>query len=177
MYSSEDRYYHTLQHVQQMLAVLESQQAGMRDYAAAQLAAWFHDIVCDTHNNNNEEQSARFAEGLLRDLGLPQAVISRVAGLILRTQTHCAPDGDTDAQIFLDADLAILGSTEEEYQAYQQAIRKEHAWVPEDTYRSARKGVLQKFLDRERIYYTQELAEKLERQARSNLKKELETLN
>jgi predicted metal-dependent HD superfamily phosphohydrolase len=175
-YSSNGRYYHTLKHIQTMLAVLELQRDKMRDYPAAQLAAWFHDIVYDTHNNDNEEQSARFAEDL-QDLGISQAVIHQVTELILSTKTHCAPDGDTDTQIFLDADLAILGSTEEEYRAYQEAIRKEYAWVPEETYRSARKGVLQEFLDRERIYFTKEIAKKLERQARSNLKRELETLD
>lgn len=176
-YSSEGRYYHTLNHIQAMLAVLESQRSKIQDYVVVQLAAWFHDIIYDTHRNDNEEQSAQFAEHTLRDLGLSQGIVEQVTELILSTQTHCAPNGDTDTQIFLDADLAILGSTKEEYQAYKEAIRKEYAWVPEDTYRSARKSILQKFLDRERIYFTEDIAERLEQPARSNIEKELETLN
>ncbi|BAZ86821.1 hypothetical protein NIES806_30370 [Dolichospermum compactum NIES-806] len=41
-----------------------------------------------------------------------------------------------------------------EYQAYSQAIRQEYAWVSELEYIIGRKQVLERFWQREKIYFT-----------------------
>ena len=72
--------------------------------------------------------------------------------LIRKTKTHDA-GSDTDAQVLLDADLAILGESESVYRTYAEKIRQEYAWVPEPDYRKGRRRVLENFLSRPRIFH------------------------
>jgi predicted metal-dependent HD superfamily phosphohydrolase len=92
--------------------------------------------------------------------------------LIRKTKTHDAGD-DADAQVLIDADLAILGADEPAYRTYAEQIRQEYAWVPEPEYWIGRRRVLQKFLDRPRIYH---ILSHLEAAARHNLAAEIARL-
>ena len=89
--------------------------------------------------------------------------------MILTTKTHDAVD-DPDAQVLLDADLAVLGASEADYRVYAEAIRREYAWVAEADYRVGRRRVLESFLARPRIYH---LLVDLEAPARRNLAAEI----
>ena len=60
-------------------------------------------------------------------------------------------ESNTDCHILLDADLAILGAPALDYDSYAQAIRQEYRWVPEASYRTGRRQVLQAFLQRKRV--------------------------
>src|SRR5208283_3893691 len=124
----------------------------------------------------NEEQSARYATRILGDLAISRDTRATVATLILQTKTHSAADEDIDGQVLLDADLAILGTPEAEYDRYTAAIRQEYSWVSESDYRSGRKAILERFLQRERIYRTASMHQKLEASARRNLQREIEAL-
>ncbi len=175
-YSTVDRFYHTLQHIQQVLETLEALELVALDFSVIQLAAWFHDVIYDPKSQDNEDKSAAYAEVALTELAIPLATIARVKTLILSTKTHQSPPDDIDCQILLDADLAILGAAESEYKAYSMAIRQEYSWVPDGEYRWGRKQVLDKFLQRNRIYYTSELFLALEERARDNLQGEIRDL-
>ena len=110
-------------------------------------------------------------------MGIPINTVECVKNLILNTKNHQAPSTDIDSQILLDADLAILGTSELEYKTYAQGIRQEYAWVADELYRVGRIQILQKFLQRERIYFTPQLFVKLEARARLNLQAEIATLS
>jgi predicted metal-dependent HD superfamily phosphohydrolase len=112
---------------------------------------------------------------VLSHLGLPSEAIQRVAQMILSTKTHQTANDDVDCQILLDADLAVLGAPVARYETYAQAIRQEYNWVPEASYRSARGQVLQTFLGRTRIYWTEPMFVALEEQARENMRREIST--
>lgn len=99
----------------------------IQDLASVQLAAWFHDIVYDTHIRDNEEKSADYAVDMLNTLAIPANTFTKVKNLIMATKNHQAHD--IDSQVLLDADLAILAAESVEYQKYAQAIRQEYAWV------------------------------------------------
>src|SRR5438270_2636886 len=107
-YASPERYYHTLDHLADVLDVI-AEFRGFVQLSVVELAAWFHDVVYDTHAADNEEKSAAWAGVTLGPLGLPPNVIERTQGLILLTKRHKAPADDMAAAILLDADLAILG--------------------------------------------------------------------
>ncbi|HEY9675440.1 MAG TPA: hypothetical protein V6D11_28625 [Waterburya sp.] len=175
-YSSANRVYHNLKHIAQVLAVIDALQCWSVNFTALQFAAWFHDVIYDTQVKDNEEKSAEYAEGVLRQFRLPQAIIAQVKALILITKNHQAPLTDIDSQILIDADLAILGSSELEYREYAQAIRQEYAWVSERKYRIGRTQVLQNFLQRDKIYATEQLFTALEERARQNMLAEVATL-
>jgi predicted metal-dependent HD superfamily phosphohydrolase len=172
-YSSAGRVYHTLNHIQQVLKTIEQMRSLTLNLPNIQIAAWFHDVIYESIAKDNEEKSAEYAEITLNSLKIPKTTIFQVKNLILNTKNHQAPAADIDSQILLDADLAIFGSTDSEYQDYSQAIRQEYSWVSEVEYRFRRKKVLQDFLQRKRIYLTEYLFVKLEKRARQNLQAEI----
>ena len=108
-YAGPGRFYHTLDHVEAVLETVESLGSFARNLNAVKLAVWLHDVIYDSRASDNEERSADFADRLCEKLSIPEGRV--VAYLILKTKTHDAGD-DPDAQVLLDADLAILGSNE-----------------------------------------------------------------
>jgi predicted metal-dependent HD superfamily phosphohydrolase len=162
-YAESSRHYHTLAHIQDVLKCVEDLADHAQNIHAVMLAAWLHDAIYDPQAFDNEELSAAYAEKLCQRLSIPDGPL--VASLILKTKTHEAGD-NLDAQVLLDADLAILGAGESEYRKYAEQIRQEYAWVPEPEYRLGRARVLQRFLARPRIFH---LSENLEEPARRNI--------
>jgi predicted metal-dependent HD superfamily phosphohydrolase len=176
-YSAHGRHYHNLHHVAEVLRLLEHFESNAADYDALRCAAWFHDAIYDTRSNANEDESAALAERALDELGVPAMKVDLVRRIILATKKHEAEGDQPDAGLFLDADLSILGASEETYLAYSEAIRQEYAWVPEPAYREGRAKVLTNFLRRERLFYTEALAQRFEAQARRNLSDEVRRLS
>jgi predicted metal-dependent HD superfamily phosphohydrolase len=170
LYTDPGRHYHTLEHVKEVVSMVEHLGAHTLQLNAVCLAAWLHDVVYDSKASDNEERSAHYAERLCLELGIPEG--PRVADLIRKTKTHKAGE-DVDAQVLLDADLAILGASESVYRVYAQQIRQEYGWVPEPAYRQGRRQVIQSFLTRPRIYY---FLSRLENSARRNLAAEIALL-
>ena len=172
-YTQPDRHYHHLNHIDCVLTTLSRFSNKLQDPIAVSLAAWFHDFVYDAQASDNEAQSARVAKELLTNIGASIGSIDRVQHLILATQGHKVDAHDADLCIFLDADLAILGTDPVRYQAYQQAIRSEYSWVSDAAYQAGRIRVLESFLQRDRLYYTDLLFDELESIARCNLAREI----
>lgn len=175
-YSHPERAYHNLHHVAELLRLLASWPEQFADYAAVRCAVWFHDLIYETRQQDNEEKSAAVAAALLGGLNAPAATVATVRALILATKTHQAAQLSADAALFLDADLSILGAPPELYRQYSAAIRSEYAHVPEALYRQARKEILQGFLNRPQLYRTQQLRARFETQARANIAQELRRL-
>ncbi|HEV7768771.1 MAG TPA: metal-dependent phosphohydrolase [Thermoanaerobaculia bacterium] len=165
-YAEPHRRYHTIEHIRELLALLPD---ASDDVLAA---VWFHDLIYD-RRGANEERSADVAHEALTDLRYPRATVDRVTKMILATRDHDPGDLSGDAILFLDADLAILGSPRTRYRAYADAIRFEYTWVPDDVFRAARDGVLRDFLARTFIYRTDVMRQRFEDQARDNIAWEL----
>ncbi|OUL29197.1 hypothetical protein BV378_06175 [Nostoc sp. RF31YmG] len=176
-YSSLGRYYHTLKHIHHVLSTIEVLEGYTQDLISVQLAAWLHDIVYDTQAQDNEEKSAEYAYDLLSNLKIPLNNIVTVNRLILNTKQHQSAANDFNSQVLLDADLAILAVHPIQYQEYANAIRQEYAWVPEAKYIAGRQQILERFLQRQRIYFTPLMFEMAEESARANLKAEIQLLN
>ncbi|MBD2344892.1 HD domain-containing protein [Anabaena subtropica] len=175
-YSNPSRHYHTLKHISSVFHTIQSLQAYTQDLAAVQLATWFHDIIYDTQAQDNEEKSAEYACESLSSLGIPLSCLTKVKRLILNTKHHQADD-DIDSQVLLDADLAILATNPVDYQEYAHAIRQEYAWMSDSDYIQGRTQVLERFLQRQRIYCTPLIYDKSEQSARANLQAEIQRLN
>jgi predicted metal-dependent HD superfamily phosphohydrolase len=169
-YVGPGRFYHTLDHIQNMLVTVESLGSYARNLNAVKLATWLHDVIYDSRASDNEDRSAEYAERCCEKLAIPESRL--VASLIRKTQTHDAGE-NADAQVLLDADLTILGASETVYQDYAEKIRREYGWVPEGEYRSGRKRILEGFLTRPRIYH---LLCHLEEAARRNIASEIARL-
>ncbi len=176
-YGEVGRYYHTLEHIAHVLRTAAKLQHLATDYPAIQLAGWLHDIVYDPHQSDNEAQSVIYAESLMKELNLPSDQVKKVTQMILSTANHQNPTNEMDINILLDADLAILGSDEKNFRRYCEAIRQEYISVDETVYAPARMSILQKFLQRPRIYNTEPLYQRLEIKARNNLLAEINRLS
>jgi predicted metal-dependent HD superfamily phosphohydrolase len=176
-YSAPERDYHNLDHLADMLRTVEGLRDLVQNLAAVRFAVWFHDYFYNPQANDNEERSAVIAEYTLgRALRIPNDIVVRTVELIRLTKTHLAATHDTDGHILLDADLAILGADPVRYAVYSAAVRREYYCVPEPEYRAGRVRVLRKFLERPRLYFTEQMFAAREVQARANLKAEIAAL-
>ncbi len=176
-YIQPDRHYHNLTHILQVLTTIDRFSATLQNPSAVYLAAWFHDFIYDSQAADNELQSAKAAGKLLTVVGADKDLIDRVRVLILATQGHQIDPDDPELCMFLDADLAILGSEPLQYLVYQQSIRREYSWVSDAAYRAGRIRALEHFLHRERLYHTDLLFNELESIARDNINTEIFQLN
>ena len=138
------------------------------------LALWFHDAVYDPLSNDNEHRSAQMAGSFLGTNRVSRwhweaskEVISRVVGLIRATR-HTGTVQTQDESILVDIDLLVLGSDRGTYDAFETGIRKEYEKVPIVIYNEERAKVLDRFLQRPKIYLNGVFAN-CEEQARANL--------
>ena len=103
-------------------------------------------------------------------------LISTVKNYILATISHkVSPEDedDSDLKLFLDFDLEVLGRQRAEYDVYRKQIRREYAQFDDQQFSGGRSAVLQKILNRERVYFSDAFFERLEERARENLRWEL----
>jgi predicted metal-dependent HD superfamily phosphohydrolase len=176
-YSEKNRAYHNLSHIQSLLSLSEALSDKIQNQDALYFAIWFHDVIYDTKRSDNEEKSAEFAVEALASLGIPEQTTALAREMILATKHHRADDLSWDIKAFLDLDTSILGAPEEIYNEYSSAIRREYSWVPDFLYRKGRVKILNDFLGRGRIYYTEEIGTRYELQARRNIAEEIRTLS
>jgi predicted metal-dependent HD superfamily phosphohydrolase len=171
-YSEAHRAYHRLEHLAHVFAELDA--VPLRD-PAVEWATWYHDVVYRPGRRDNELRSAARAGEALEALGLLQ-LEPRVVELVVATRSHEAKTGDDAALLFLDADLAILGSEPSVYLRYAGGVRQEHRSIPASLYARGRRAFLKGMLARSSIFHTAHFTDRYERQARENMQAELERL-
>ena len=163
------RRYHGVDHITDLLSRLGDLPFERADEAVA--AAFLHDAVYVVSAPDNEARSADLARVVLDELaGAPFA--DRVAAICAATATH-AGTGDADADLFLDADMAVLGDPPDAYARYRAAVMAEYLTaVPRETYLTGRIArFIEPTLAGGPIFHTPSLAPR-ERQARENLARE-----
>lgn len=175
-YTEPHRFYHTIGHVEKMLNEFNAFNSGNSDYPNLILAIIYHDVIYKPKRSDNELKSAAFAEKQLKRLNYPFRETEIIKQLILSTKKHELVLNSYQEKLLLDLDLIILGTPEKEYLAYAENIRKEYSFVPRFLYRKKRKEVLQNFLSKDKIYFTDEFHAKYEKQARRNIKFEITDL-
>ena len=178
-YSEPHRYYHNLNHLNQIFQELDIYETGNCNVVTNEMlwAVWYHDIVYKPGVITNEKKSAIKAKKSMCQLDIQQPSIDKVIELIMATETHQCETRKSDIQIFLDADMAILGSDETSYSKYCEAVRKEHSGIPEFLYHRGRKKFLSTVLKKDSIFLNSFFYSKYEQVARKNIEKELSYLN
>lgn len=160
-YGEPHRHYHTLEHIAEVLAVVDALDGGLE----VEWAAWLHDVIYDVQAADSEARSAGYAGEVLAQLRAPDDVISEVQRLIELSATHAVAGGDKRGAVFVEADLAILSSDPERYDRYVRDVRAEYAHVDDAAWRSGRRAVLESLVSRVD-----------DERSRSNLARELATL-
>lgn len=174
-YTSPKRFYHNLQHLENMYRQLESCREQIEDWDSLMFSLFYHDIIYKATSKDNEEKSALAAIKALTAINYPKEKIKLCGEQILATKGHeLSPDNDTN--LFTDADLSILGSDWDSYLEYSKQVRKEYAIYPDFMYNPGRKKALQHFIEMEKIFKTHHFREKFEESARKNIDTEISLL-
>jgi predicted metal-dependent HD superfamily phosphohydrolase len=174
-WSEKHRRYHTLQHLRECFEQFEAVRSRAEAPAEIMLALWFHDAFYDPRREDNEQRSADWARECIVAAGVPAAKAQRMHDLVMATCHDAVPD-DPDARLLVDVDLSILGADAARFDQSDLQIREEYAHVPDSEYRQGRIKVLRSFLDRPRLYSTDDFHAVLEQRARNNLERALARL-
>ena len=174
-YSNPKRHYHTLSHLESIINQLKPYKEVVSDWDSILFAVFYHDIVYNSLSGDNEEKSAKFAETRLQKLQIDPEKTQHIIRMILATKSHVV-NTDFDTNLFIDADLSILGLPWIDYSQYAKQIRKEYSIYPDLIYNPGRKKVLHHFLNMKNIFKTPEFSEKYEQFARKNMQRELREL-
>lgn len=179
-YTQKQRFYHNLSHLQHLHQLWEVYHNSLEHPTEIALSIWFHDWVYEPTQLDNELKSAQVYLEFMEETNLALPIVYE---LILATQTHTLTlPADKVAYTsslayFLDFDLSILGSSSENYQKYAQEIRNEYIHVSESDYNKGRKNILERFLQKNTLYYTETFRQLYEVSARHNLQQEINVLS
>jgi predicted metal-dependent HD superfamily phosphohydrolase len=177
-YSQPGRYYHTFEHIVNVTDFILAHVEECDNPRVMMWAALYHDDVYYTSlpAGQNEEQSAIRAGADLTGI-LPDSEITRVQSFIRATANHQVDEHDHDLALFMDADMAILGSPPSIYSEYAANTRREYERVyTPDQYDAGRKSVLRNFQNQPRLFMTETAHTLFEEQARENILRELASL-
>jgi len=176
-YSEPHRYYHGLKHLEHCLVEFDEVRHLYANPEAIEFAFWGHNLVHDTHRQDNEEISALDAVQILQKYRVSRVIQKDVWRLILITAHNVLPQ-QADEKVVVDIDLSIFGQPAEEFNRYERQIRKEYSHISEVVFRRERANILQKFLSRrENLFSTKEFREKYGEQALVNLQRTITLLD
>lgn len=180
-YARPPRVYHTLDHMIAAAAEFDivQRKVGWQEPEAVYVAVLAHDAVYEPGRSGENERlsgalARQWAEAYWPEAGWGE----RAEFLVQQTADHyAAPLGeDSDLDLFLDCDLAILGAEPSVYDAYARGIRAEYEPVVGDAYAAGRSAFLQSLLARATLFRSGFFRERLETQARSNVAREAASL-
>jgi predicted metal-dependent HD superfamily phosphohydrolase len=172
-YSENHRAYHNLNHIDMCLAEFDSAKQFSKMPETLELAIWYHDSVYDTKRKDNEEQSAALLRSMCRETQINPRTARKAESLILATKHDICP-AEIDEKLIMDIDLSILGQSWSNFEHYDDAIRKEYigdnpAIAEQIKFYNGRMQVLNYFLTRSQLYYTDFFMQKYDSSARKNL--------
>ena len=167
-YAQKHRHYHTATHIDACLHQLDRCLQQAEQPAEIEIALWFHDAIYRPLSGDNERKSAEWASRFMMENSATDAAVARVHELIMVTR-HNIETKTKDQALLVDIDLSILGTDEETYGRFEEAVRREYRLVPSLLYRRKRAEILNSFLLRPMIYQNEPFRSELESQARANL--------
>ena len=180
LHAGPDRGYHGWSHPHALLALHVEVENMLHDAEAVRCAILLHDAIYEPRRKDNESRSAALAAEMLKDV-VPEATLGRTLRLIEATAHHAIPAGlpadeVADMALFLDMDLSILGAPPAIFDAYEAGVRHEYREVPEAAFSAGRAAILEGFLARETLYFSDWGRARFELAARENLARSIAAL-
>lgn len=184
-WTAPDRHVHNIRHLINVLAHVDELATTAHDPDVLRVAAWYHGATLnkavdarvtglDVHRIASE--CSAHTQRRLEDLGVSEDVAIRIGELIRDLALHTAPADDLDAQVLVDADLASLAATPQDYKKYRLLLREEYTQVDDLSYLRARRLVVRALLARPNVFHSP-LGQAWESRARENLEAELAKLD
>lgn len=170
-HTERGRHYHNLGHLADIIDQLQP----FKDndgWDVLLFTTFYHDIMYNVLRHDNEEQSAELAAKEMALLQVPDSIIEATRQCILATKNHEAT-GNELIDLFIDADMSIVGRDWDTYTIYAQNVRKEYGIYPDMLYSPGRKKALTHFLAMDRIFKAAYFYDKYEMRARENVSLEI----
>ncbi len=164
------RAYHSRSHIEAMIWHFEEVAAG---------PGWQRPLeVLLSGRKDNEAKSAEVArEVIASQFGDRSVDVNRVAELINLTAQHGRLEAsalDHDSAHFLVCDMAIVGASQDPFDAYDQGVAEEYApHVNGILYQLGRRRFLSKLLGAKQIFLTEFFHSQLDAPVRANLRRAL----
>ncbi len=137
-YRESHRYYHTTEHLLDVIVQLEK----LKEFDDELfLAAVYHDAVYDPKAPDNEEQSAELFLTHAKSSALSEKQKTDIKQFILDTKTH--KTSSEKSQLLINADLNILDQPFAKLMEYERQIFKEYQFVDYKIYKPKRLEVLE----------------------------------
>ncbi|MCD4656590.1 MAG: hypothetical protein K8S87_03500, partial [Planctomycetes bacterium] len=174
-YTKECRAYHNIRHLKKCFEEFDSVREMISNQDIVELSIFFHDVIYIPESQENESQSAEYLKHVLRELYFNDEFIEKAMSYIMYTKHDKMPE-DADGKMLVDIDLSVFASDVDEFAEYEKSIREEYQDFDDKRYLTGRIRVIEKFLNRENVYYSKHFRQKYEKHARRNLSRLLEQL-
>ena len=184
-WNAPNRQLHNLRRLMNTLTHIDEIASSAHDPDILRVAAWYYGAFLNKaleiklggfQANFAATRCIEHAHSRLTSLGVSDEVVARVDELIAFVTRHRAPRMDFDAQVLVDADLAGLSCSPQEYKKIRTALRAELVELDDLQFIKARIPLLKKLLSYETIYQSP-LGSAWENTARANLEVELTRLD
>ena len=166
-YREPHRRYHDPDHLAHCLAEFDSARPHIDRPDAVEMAIWFHDVINEPGNRDNEQLSADYFREKA-DGSMEPAFIDEVITLILAT-THDKSPREPDRQFICDIDLSSFGCPWECFLRDSAAVKAEFPGTDAEYYRG-QTVFMESMLARPRIFLSDFFHDRYERQARENIR-------
>ena len=133
------------------------------------ISIFFHDIIYIPSRNDNEEKSIDIFNKFYTEIKSENLNKEKVIEFISNTKHHLLPLNNNSEEInyFMDMDMEIIA--EDNWEDYENKIRKEYCYCNDIEYKDKRKQFLQSLLNKDKIFRTKLFYNTYEQKARINL--------
>jgi len=170
-YNKPGRHYHNFDHI--LFMYLEAEQRSISLTDEQFLAIMFHDVIYVPGKEDNEVRSVEFMRMCIGG-SLSQEYDEIITDIILSTKHH--EPLHYQAQVVIDLDLINLASSWKVYKEIVQKDRWEHHNLSDEEFKERRKKFLEKYIAKEKLFYSEFFSDNVELKAKRNLKMELEQI-
>ena len=177
-YTKKWKYYHNLNHIYSYVELFEKYNNNIQNYKNEFLISiFFHDIIYIPSRNDNEEKSINLFNKFYVETNPKNINKEKVIEFISETKNHTLNifHNNEELNYFLDMDMYIL--SEENWEDYENKIRKEYFYINDIEYKKERTKFLQNCLNKEKIYRTKIFYDACEQKARNNITNIINKLN
>ena len=184
-WSAPNRQLHNVRRLMNTLTHIDEISSSAHDPDILRVAAWYHGAFLNKaleiklggfQANFAATRCIDHAHNRLTNLGVADEVVARIDELIAFLTRHRAPRSDFDAQVLVDADLAGLACSPQDYKKLRTSLRAELSELDDLQFVKARLALVKKLLSYETIYQSP-LGSAWENTARANLEVELTRLD
>ena len=176
-YTKKWKYYHNINHIYSFIELYDKYNNLIeREKNEFLLSIFFHDIIYIPSRNDNEKESIKLLNKFYIEAEPKDLNKEKMIELIAETQNHLLnKEYKEDINLFLDMDMQIIA--QENWEEYEDNIRKEYSFIDYNIYKIKRKEFLESLAKKEKIFRTKTFYELFEKSGRNNIKNIIDKLN